>query len=1533
MWKAGLQALVLAGPLAALAQPQVEILSPVPNECFANGGGVFEGGIIGGEVQPPARDLRGNVRIGDAQGRELSVTVEAYTPVAEGVPPATADCDVDADCVAGPGGQCFPIGECGCFADADCADDQPCVGNRCGCQADADCGANGRCLADGRCGCANNGYCGQGQACGLDGLCQCAADDHCRDGQACIDGTCHTKGDLQSYDTFFDAPDDGALVETDEFGFGGDAVRDAPVKVFAITARAGGDVTSDRVSFQLDRSVPLIQFQQAFLDSLGGCRAVPPDLQGNLPGVIVDNQDPNPSLVSVETTTDGCAVSQTVQVTDACGNAQNVLVETFTRPPAGAVSVTLNGYRCGLEGCVIDEEARFADGSNVAKASLFYDIDAPRGCFSGVDATVRTGMEASEILIPGETIQTEPARLVGPVGPYDLEDGMTLEIQLNDDEPQVITFRAADVRNIDAVTTAEAIRIINAGLDGAIAKVDLGLVLETQRRGLGQSVSIAGGLAAPLIGFFPDQTARGSGDGPTAARVDVYACGDEQPLVSASLNFTIIDRPVADAGGPYSGTQGDIIQLSAENSFADPIDQGGIVEYAWDLDGDGRFDVIGDAAEARTVGFDSGESGDGEFRVLLRITAGNGTVEFDNATVVVDDVDPECDLGNGGLPYAGVEGELVTFDASASAPGHPSDPIIAYDWDFGDGLFPQRGDDLTMPAHTFEEARGFTVTLRVEDIDSSTECQIQVNIDDVEPTIRNAGAFDAEELVEGSPVRFFVEAVPGSPSDAINDIGWNFGDGSQPINGLDRNPRHTYTDDTEHRQGGPYQVCVQVADEDDQVQECFNVVIRDLQPEVSFVGQAVGNEGDIFTFDATNTIAGGPADPLRRLTFDFGDGSAPLVINNVNDPNARRVQHRFERSSITAQNPNGSFMVTLTAEDEDSSTQGMFEVRVRDVQPFARVRVVYEDPEQVGYEGVPLEFDASDSEPGSDTDPIARYIWDFGDGSDPVETVEPLASHAFPDQGLYNVTLFVEDSDGSRVSVDVATTIRNVGPTNARILGENQVEIGQEARLTVAYDDVEGDAVPNRTIWYVDGEEVSQDLVFTYAFPAIDTYEVSVDVFDDGDESTSATFQIEVTPAAPRISNIGRIVGREGEEITFDIEILPAPLDNEGNLDAPVRVLVGPVPNGAEHEIIEEDRDGVPVQIVRARWTPTYYDAGEHVFRVRAEGRINETSRTRDVNIQVDEAGTPLLATAGGTGRRGQVTLYEYGLEAGVVSFSARARVDVGIGAGGLTYNANGQRVFVATSGRGVAVVGTREGALLRTVPTGPGTNAVAYGDDYVWATNAQANTLTAIDAQTLKIEATVSLAPMDRPADIHWIPAGVAGLAAPRLLVVGAGTGDMALIDPDEVLDGNPGIVQRGVIGGVLSRATVDGATGTVYASDGKTRRVYAIDLADFIRSPNGIDPDAIEFTFAPFDLLAGDGVLWAATEAGLVRVEGGEQTTSAAIQARGLAPLPAGIVTGGELVISTVERVENLDGDLNRIIDSAGGRIRRLAAFVAFE
>ena len=54
---------------------------------------------------------------------------------------------------------------------------------------------------------------------------------------------------------------------------------------------------------------------------------------------------------------------------------------------------------------------------------------------------------------------------------------------------------------------------------------------------------------------------------------------------------------------------------------------------------------------------------------------------------------------------------------------------------------------------------------------------------------------------------------------------------------------------------------------------------------------------------------------------------------------------------------------------------------------------------------------------------------------------------------------------------------------------------------------------------------------------------------------------------------------------------------------------------------------------------------------------------------------------------------------------------------------------------------------------------------------------------------------------------------------------------------------------------------------------------------------------------------------------------------EARGLAPLPAGIVTGGELVISTVERVENLDGDLNRIIDSAGGRIRRLAAFVAFE
>lgn len=52
---------------------------------------------------------------------------------------------------------------------------------------------------------------------------------------------------------------------------------------------------------------------------------------------------------------------------------------------------------------------------------------------------------------------------------------------------------------------------------------------------------------------------------------------------------------------------------------------------------------------------------------------------------------------------------------------------------------------------------------------------------------------------------------------------------------------------------------------------------------------------------------------------------------------------------------------------------------------------------------------------------IVRYVWNFGDGSAPVETTTPSATHAFAERRSYTVTVTVTDRNGSTAASTPAT--------------------------------------------------------------------------------------------------------------------------------------------------------------------------------------------------------------------------------------------------------------------------------------------------------------------------------------------------------------------------------------------------------------------------------------------------------------------------------------------------------------------------------
>ncbi|MCB9553036.1 MAG: PKD domain-containing protein [Myxococcales bacterium] len=1276
-----------------------------------------------------------------------------------------------------------------------------------------------------------------------------------------------------------DFPPGQEEIVTDAYSLPAFLVEDAANTSLEVIVRSVDNpnlTARDTVDFMLDRTPPRLQVNTE-LGDLDECSAAAPviDLQP------VDTFDQNPMLESrVELV--GCRRRQIFTTRDACGNAQEY--EHLSRRPGDPATITaaLRGYRCGVDGlCVTQgpDAVPFSPGDRIGRGTIVFDFQGPDGCIDQVNASL--------------------------------------------------------IRAEDYVENCPAFEDIEPDPDGNI--VD----------------------PCPIL--VPGQAIEEAGD--YVARLVVSSC--EREIIRDEIDFTILDRPTANAGGPYVVTQGDTVMLDGSRSEVAP-ELGGIVSYAWDLNRDGFFDPgeLGDdinqngirdpwEVDRQNDGFDfaadldgngqiegrevfSAQNGqvrpvpletelDGVYQVRLRVTGGNGAESIAAASLTVRDVDPDCQLGG---PYEGFEGVPVVFDASASSEGHFADPIIAWNWDFGDGVRPQRGDNLTNPAHIFRQAGEYTVTLALEDIDSIGECETTVTITEVLPVVEGIAALDQSPL-EGRPIRFTAgDTRPGSDSDPILNYRWQFGNGEEQNGAALREPVQAFADD------GVYEVCLTVADEDSEASGCFDIVIADLMPTAVFDAPAQAVEGQPVMFDAEGTIAGGPADALARIEWDFGDGEPPVVVDDLDDPDSFLMEHTFRR--------NGRYTVTLTAYDEDSEVSFRREIVIDDTRPRAALDVLYPAGQRSGVEGDPLEFDASRSTPGADR--VVDYRWSFGDGTNQTTQV-PRVTHVYQDDGSYQVRVTVVDEDGSTESAELIADVANRDPVIRLVANETQVELGQEVRfrtvvngnvppsptpqIAVVVDDVAADLPPLVVEWDFGDGGISTELSPTHRFAELGELTVRVLIEDKDGGMAEAELEIEVTAAAPRIQQVAEQQVAEGATLEFSVLVEAPPL---GEGFATLDVNIPGLPPGAMVEIVPEGNN----RRVDVTWTPTYYQAGRYQLQVRAAAlEVARSDRTRTVTIVVTEAGTPRLAAVGGTSGRGVVTLFDYSAN----QFRAVAEVELGLGGGGLAAQPDGQRVFVAVPGSNRVAVVQATAPLrqtpLRRIPVGRTPSAVAAGMGHMWVVNSGDDTLSIIDTATLKVVRSVSLAPLAGPSDIAWLGAGFEGLQAPRLAVVSRRSGHVAIVDPDAALAGRAAIVGQVRLGGILTRIVADPVTGWLHVADAKTRRIYRIAAADVATSAANA-ADGVRLAFAPIDLAHQGETLFVATGNGLVRVtdDGAVTAAEALVEAQALTTADDQILSGGALVVASPTRIDNLaPQNLAPQLGAASARVRRMVTFVARE
>jgi PKD repeat protein len=519
-------------------------------------------------------------------------------------------------------------------------------------------------------------------------------------------------------------------------------------------------------------------------------------------------------------------------------------------------------------------------------------------------------------------------------------------------------------------------------------------------------------------------------------------------------------------------------------------------------------------------------------------------------TVTVDNVAPSATAAGDTID----EDEYAVVSGAITDPGSLDSFMITIDW--GDG---GPTDTYVYPAGTLaysethryldDDPSGtasdvYTVTVTVMDDDTGTF----VTVDNVAPTV-DAGA---DQIVdEGDTASFLgVFTDPGADTWAFE---WTFGDGNEASGTL--TPDHAYGDN------GVYTVTLTVEDDDGGVgTDTLTVTVLNVPPEADAGPDMTEEENIPLTFTGSATDPGSGDTHTYEWDLDY-DGSTFDA-----DYSGQEVTHTW------TDDWEGTVALRVT-DDEGGWDIDTLHATISNVAPEA-----YAGEPQTPDEGATVAFSGSASDQSPDD--ILSYTWDFGDGS-PTASGTLSPEHVYADDGVYTVTLTVEDDDGGAATCTTAVTVVNVAPSvNA---GEDQtVYVGSVVQFEGSFTDP-GDDTHTVTWEFGDGGSETGTLEPAHAYASDGEYLVTLTVADDdggvgSDQLTVHAMLIRATvdldPATLNLMSKGRYV-------TCYIELQEGFDPSEVDIST---VRANGVPAAARPKTIDDhDGDGVPDLMVKFR--------------------------------------------------------------------------------------------------------------------------------------------------------------------------------------------------------------------------------------------------------------------------------------------------------------------------------------------------------------
>ena len=196
-----------------------------------------------------------------------------------------------------------------------------------------------------------------------------------------------------------------------------------------------------------------------------------------------------------------------------------------------------------------------------------------------------------------------------------------------------------------------------------------------------------------------DWGALSQGEKGISVKIDCNGDGIFEQTITSDAT---LQPPVAEAGGPYIGSEGYPVTLNASGSY-DP--DGNIALYEWDINNDGVYE-LSSTSPAVTYTWPDDYTGN----VSLRVTDDDGLSSIDTVEVIVSNVPPTVEAGSNQNAVCCVTN--VSFNGSFTDPGTLDTHTIA--WNFGDG---SNASGTLTPIHKYCSPGNYTVILTVTDDD------------------------------------------------------------------------------------------------------------------------------------------------------------------------------------------------------------------------------------------------------------------------------------------------------------------------------------------------------------------------------------------------------------------------------------------------------------------------------------------------------------------------------------------------------------------------------------------------------------------------------------------------------------------------------------------------------------------------------------------------------------------------------------------------------------------------------------------------